>query len=102
MRRFEWTWVGFLFLDNDYGHDYARIFQSDLAQSGLGCLAYLEVLPWDHEESELRRIVTVMKTSTARVVILIVYGRYLVNLMKEVRDVFHDNLDINMKSEMMS
>ena len=85
MKQFEWTWVGLLFINNDYGHDAARIFQKDLAETGLGCLAYLEVLPWGHNPAELRRIVTVMKTSTARVVVLFVYGSFLVNLMKEVR-----------------
>ena len=84
MRRFRWTWVGLLFNDDAYGHDAARIFQSDLAQSGLGCLAYVEVVPWDGDPVELQRIVTVMKASTARVVFEIVYGIHMVKLMEEV------------------
>ena len=46
MRRFEWTWVGVLFSDDDGGRDAALSFQSDLVQSGLGCVAYSEALPW--------------------------------------------------------
>uniref|UniRef100_A0A667X6B6 G-protein coupled receptors family 3 profile domain-containing protein n=1 Tax=Myripristis murdjan TaxID=586833 RepID=A0A667X6B6_9TELE len=69
LKRFGWTWVGLLISDNDYGLNAARSLQSDLAQSGGGCLAYLEVLPWSYDPAEHRRIVNVMKKSTARVVI---------------------------------
>lgn len=50
LKRFGWTWAGLLISNDDYGLHAARSFQSDLAQSGGGCLAYLEVLPWgsDH------------------------------------------------------
>ena len=85
LRRFEWTWVGLLIDDDAYAHDSARIIQSELAQSGLECLAYFEVLPWDSDPNELQRIVTVMKTSTARVAIVFVYGIRMRNLMNEVR-----------------
>ena len=54
LRRFNWTWVGLLISDEDYGRHAARLFKSDLAQSGGGCLAYLEVLPWEKDENELQ------------------------------------------------
>uniref|UniRef100_A0A667X640 Receptor ligand binding region domain-containing protein n=1 Tax=Myripristis murdjan TaxID=586833 RepID=A0A667X640_9TELE len=66
LKRFGWTWVGLLISDNDYGLNAARSLQSDLAQSGGGCLAYAEVLPRSYDTAELRRIVNVMKKSTAR------------------------------------
>ena len=84
MRWFEWTWVGLLFSDDDYGHDAALTFQSGLVQSGLGCVSYAEALPWDNDLDKVQRIAAVMKTSTARVVILFAYGTYIVNLMEEV------------------
>ena len=40
--------------DYDYGLNAARSFQSGLPQSGEGCLAYLEVLPWEKDENELQ------------------------------------------------
>ncbi len=52
LKHFGWTWVGLLVSDDDYGLHVAQSFQSDLAQSGGGCLAYLEVLPWDSDPSE--------------------------------------------------
>ncbi|XP_049929033.1 extracellular calcium-sensing receptor-like [Epinephelus moara] len=84
LRRFGWTWAGLLISDDDYGLHAARSFQSDLAQSGGGCLAYLEVLPWGNDPAELRRIVEFMRKSTARVVIVFAHESHMINLMKEV------------------
>ncbi|XP_051252412.1 extracellular calcium-sensing receptor-like isoform X3 [Dicentrarchus labrax] len=84
LNRFGWTWAGLLISDDDYGLHAARSFQSDLAQSGGGCLAYLEVLPWGYDQAELRRIVDVMKKSTARVVIVFAHESHMINLMEEV------------------
>ncbi|XP_041796143.1 extracellular calcium-sensing receptor-like [Chelmon rostratus] len=84
LKHFGWTWVGLLVSDDDYGLHVARSFQSDLTQSGGGCLAYLEVLPWDSEPSELRRIVHLIKTSTARVVMVFAHEFHMIHLMEEV------------------
>ena len=84
LKHFGWTWAGLLVSDDDYGIHAARSFQSDLAHSGGGCLAYLEVLPWSNDQDELRRIVDVMKKSTARVVIVFAHDSYMINLMEEV------------------
>lgn len=84
LRHFGWTWTGLLVSDDDYGLHAARSFQSDLALSGGGCLAYLEVLPWGNDPAELRRIVDVMRTSTARVVIVFGHESTMMNLMEEV------------------
>ncbi|KAM7399197.1 hypothetical protein PAMP_018483 [Pampus punctatissimus] len=84
LKRFGWTWAGLLVSDDDYGLHVARSFQSDLAQSGGGCLAYSEILPWGDNPAELRRIVEVMKTSTARVVIVFAHQIHMIQLMEEV------------------
>ena len=84
MRRFGWTWAGLLYSDDAYGHDAVQIFQTELARSGLGCLSYVELMPWNNDADELQRIVSVMKTSTARVVFVFVYGIHMIKLMDEV------------------
>ena len=84
MRHFGWTWFGLVIIDNDYGHSAARSFQSEVERSGLVCLAYVEVLPLDSDQAELQRIVTVMKTSTARVVVAFVFQGQMSNLIEEV------------------
>nr|XP_046245301.1 extracellular calcium-sensing receptor-like [Scatophagus argus] len=84
LKHFGWTWVGLLISDDDYGLHAARSFQADLAQSHVACLAYLEVLPWDNDQDEIRRIVDVMKKSTARVVIVFAHQKHMINIMDEV------------------
>ncbi|XP_017297094.1 extracellular calcium-sensing receptor-like [Kryptolebias marmoratus] len=84
LKNFGWTWVGLLVSDDDYGLHVAQSFQSDLVQSGGGCLAYLEVLPWDSNPGELQRIVNLIKTSTARVVIVFAHEIHMIELMEEV------------------
>ena len=90
MRRFGWTWVGLLFNDGAYGRNAGRTFQAELTRSGLGCVAYSEALPWKNDLDKLYRIVTVMKESTARVVIAFAYGIYMINIMDEVRVIIRD------------
>ncbi|XP_071779923.1 extracellular calcium-sensing receptor-like [Centroberyx gerrardi] len=84
LKRFGWTWAGLLVSDDDYGLHAARSFQTDLAQSGGGCLAYSEVLPWGDDPTEQRRIVNVMRKSTARVVIVFAHESNMIHLMEEV------------------
>ena len=84
MRHFGWTWFGLVITDDNYGHSAARSFQSEVERSGLLCLAYVEVLPLDSDPAELQRIVSVMKTSTARVVVGFTLQTHMASLMKEV------------------
>ncbi|KAM4742035.1 extracellular calcium-sensing receptor-like [Anableps anableps] len=84
LKHFGWSWVGLLISADDYGLHAARSFHSDLSLSDEGCLAYLEVLPWGNEPGELRRIVDVMKKSTARVVIVFAHESHMISLMEEV------------------
>ncbi|XP_075956498.1 extracellular calcium-sensing receptor-like [Anarhichas minor] len=84
LKHFGWTWAGLLVSDDDYGLHVARTFQSDLAQSGGGCLAYSEILPWGEDPAELKRIVEIMKKSTARVVMVFAHRIHMIQLMEEV------------------
>ncbi|KAG7243189.1 hypothetical protein INR49_016566, partial [Caranx melampygus] len=84
LKHFGWTWAGLLISDDDYGLGAAQSFQSDLGPSGGGCLAYTEILSWGDNPAELRRIVNVMKKSTARVVIAFVHESHMIDLMEEL------------------
>ncbi|XP_041850816.1 extracellular calcium-sensing receptor-like isoform X2 [Melanotaenia boesemani] len=84
LKRFGWTWAGLLVSDDDYGLHVAQSFQTELVQSGGGCLAYSEILPWGENQAEFRRIVEVMKKSTARVVIVFAHQIHMIQLMEEV------------------
>ncbi|KAG7497078.1 extracellular calcium-sensing receptor-like [Solea senegalensis] len=84
LKHFGWTWAGLLISDDDYGVHAARSFHSDLGPAGGGCLAYTEILPSVYDPVELRRIVDVMRKSTAQVVIVFAHKGRMINLMKEV------------------
>ncbi|KAL3991760.1 hexosaminidase [Sarotherodon galilaeus] len=84
LKHFDWTWAGLLISDDDYGLHAARSLQFELSLSGEGCLDYIEVLPWDKDTNEHRRILNVMKKSTARVVIAFVHESHMINLIEEV------------------
>uniref|UniRef100_A0A3Q2YKV1 Olfactory receptor C family, q19 n=1 Tax=Hippocampus comes TaxID=109280 RepID=A0A3Q2YKV1_HIPCM len=84
LKHFGWTWAGLLVTGDDYGVGVARAFQRELAESGVSCLAYLEVLPWDNDPPELRRIVDLMRLSTARVVMVFAHETHMLHLMDEV------------------
>ncbi|KAE8295195.1 Extracellular calcium-sensing receptor [Larimichthys crocea] len=84
LKRFGWTWAGLLVSDDDYGLHVARSLKSDLTQSGGSCLAYTEILPWGDNPAELKRIVEVMKKSTARVVIVFAHQIHMIQLMDEL------------------
>ncbi|KAG7480152.1 extracellular calcium-sensing receptor-like [Solea senegalensis] len=84
LKHFGWTWAGLLINDSDYGFHAARSFHSDLGPAGGGCLAYTEILPRGDDPAEVRRIVDVMRKSTARVVIVFANHFLMINLMKEV------------------
>ena len=91
VRRFKWTWLGLLVSDDDYGLNVARSFQSDLALSGGGCLAYLEALPKSNDVDDLQRIVGIMKKSTSRVVIVFAHPSNMLDLMEEVINLVIDS-----------
>ncbi|KAM4566685.1 extracellular calcium-sensing receptor-like [Odontesthes bonariensis] len=84
LKRFGWTWVGLLVSGDDYGLHAAQSFHTELTQSGGGCLAYSEILPWGENPAELTRIVEVMKKSTARVVVVFAHQTNMIQLMEEV------------------
>ena len=84
LRQFGWTWIGLLVSDDDYGRHAARSFLQGLAHDRAGCPAYHEVLPGHSAPDEYRRIVSVVRASTARVVVVFSNQGYMLPLLDEV------------------
>ncbi|TSK38411.1 Vomeronasal type-2 receptor 1 [Bagarius yarrelli] len=59
-------------------------FHQDVQKQLGGCVAYSEILPKDNNRKEVERIVKVIKTSTAKVVVVFSTDAYLVPIMHEV------------------
>ncbi|MCJ8733078.1 hypothetical protein PDJAM_G00218870 [Pangasius djambal] len=84
LKRFGWTWVGLVYSNDDYGIYAAHSFHQDVQEQLGGCVAYSEMLPRDNNRRDVERIVRVIKTSTAKVVVVISTEAYLLPLMDEV------------------
>uniref|UniRef100_A0A8C6WJ10 G-protein coupled receptors family 3 profile domain-containing protein n=1 Tax=Neogobius melanostomus TaxID=47308 RepID=A0A8C6WJ10_9GOBI len=84
LKHFDWTWVGLLVSDDDYGLHVARSFQTDFAQTGEGCLAYTEILPWGNDADTYSEIVGTIKGSSSKVVIVFAHQMHMIQLMTEV------------------
>ncbi|XP_048025563.1 extracellular calcium-sensing receptor-like isoform X1 [Megalobrama amblycephala] len=81
LRHFGWTWVGLLYSDDDYGIHAAQSFHQEMQLFG-GCVAFSEILPYDNNRRDIQRIVGVIQTSTARVVVA--FSTDLSSLMNEL------------------
>ncbi|XP_068128198.1 extracellular calcium-sensing receptor-like [Hyperolius riggenbachi] len=67
--QFEWTWVGLLAVDNDYGHQGIQLVRQELIKAG-ACVAFSENIITSQPDHNAPHIVEVMKASTAKVVIV--------------------------------
>ncbi|KAG2462621.1 CASR protein, partial [Polypterus senegalus] len=80
---FGWTWVGAIATDDDYGHYGIQSFADQAKEKGV-CLSYYETIPNIYSEAKLRQIVTTIKKSTAKVIIVFASEGKFYELLKEV------------------
>ncbi|KAG7495475.1 extracellular calcium-sensing receptor-like [Solea senegalensis] len=66
---FNWTWVGLLRGDNDYGRFAAKGLLRELQETKV-CVAYQEIIPLLYNRQTGVRIMKVMRSSTAKVVVV--------------------------------
>uniref|UniRef100_A0A8C1VJM1 G-protein coupled receptors family 3 profile domain-containing protein n=1 Tax=Cyprinus carpio TaxID=7962 RepID=A0A8C1VJM1_CYPCA len=79
----DWTWVGVVAGDDEYGKSGSQLLLKELENTGV-CVDYVEVIPKSHSQSRIRRIVERIKSSTARVVVTFAIGPDLEVVFKEV------------------
>ncbi|KAJ0055870.1 hypothetical protein NL108_013985, partial [Boleophthalmus pectinirostris] len=87
MSHFSWNWVGVVYIDDSYGRAALQGFLQD-AQRANVCVAYQEVLPFqfdpEHNGPEVQRVVRQIRSSTAKVVLLILKGNQVEAIFKEM------------------
>ncbi|XP_059362235.1 extracellular calcium-sensing receptor-like [Carassius carassius] len=69
LKRFDWTWVGVVTEDHDYGRFALQGLKREIENTNI-CLAYHEMIPKDYTQERVLKILKVMKQSTAKVVVV--------------------------------
>ncbi|XP_062275840.1 extracellular calcium-sensing receptor-like [Scomber scombrus] len=85
--RFNWTWIGAVIANNDYGHVAIKVFQEETQGAGV-CLAFVETLQREKIVSGARRAALTIQASTARVILIFTW-------YTDVRELFLQLAKIN-------
>ncbi|TWW53972.1 Vomeronasal type-2 receptor 1, partial [Takifugu flavidus] len=85
--RFNWTWIGAVVANNDYGHVAVKVFQEQTQGKGV-CLAFVETLQRETIVADAVRAARTIQASTARVIL--VFSWYT-----DVGHLFHQLQKIN-------
>ncbi|XP_056092314.1 extracellular calcium-sensing receptor-like [Rhinichthys klamathensis goyatoka] len=83
LRLLDWTWVGVVAGDDEYGKSGVQLLLKEMEYLGI-CVDYLEFIPKSHSQSRIRRTVERIQSSTARVVVTFAIAPDIVVLFKEV------------------
>ncbi|XP_018605281.2 extracellular calcium-sensing receptor-like [Scleropages formosus] len=82
LKHFGWTWIGVITEDHDYGKSAVQGLRIAIKDTG-ACIAYHEMIPKVYNEEKVRRIIDVMKHSTAKVVVIFTVEGELYPFLKE-------------------
>ncbi|KAL7399979.1 hypothetical protein ABVT39_004640 [Epinephelus coioides] len=85
--RFNWTWIGAVVANNDYGHMAIKVFQEETQGAGV-CLAFVETLQRENIVSDARRAALTIQASTAKVILIFTW-------YTDVRELFLQLAKIN-------
>ncbi|XP_043926784.1 extracellular calcium-sensing receptor-like [Protopterus annectens] len=69
VHKFNWTWIGVIGGDDDYGQ-YGIKYLADEVKSWGGCVAFTEIIPKVISKENLQSIVTKVKMSSAKVIVM--------------------------------
>ncbi|XP_013867832.1 olfactory receptor CR1 isoform X2 [Austrofundulus limnaeus] len=67
--KFNWTWVGAVIANNDYGLNLLKIFQEGIQEAGV-CLAFVETLQRESIVSDTKRAALTIQASTVKVILV--------------------------------
>ncbi|XP_049432620.1 extracellular calcium-sensing receptor-like [Epinephelus fuscoguttatus] len=84
---FNWTWIGAVVANNNYGHMAVKVFQEETQGKGV-CLAFIETLQRENIVSDARRAALTIQASTAKVILIFTW-------YTDVRELFLQLAKIN-------
>ncbi|XP_015227933.1 PREDICTED: extracellular calcium-sensing receptor-like isoform X1 [Cyprinodon variegatus] len=67
--KFNWTWVGAVVANNDYGLMAVKVFQEAIQGAGI-CLSFVETLQRENIVSDARRAALAIQASTVKVILI--------------------------------
>ncbi|KAG1935874.1 G-protein coupled receptor family C group 6 member A-like [Pimephales promelas] len=87
MKRFHWDWVGVVYGDDDYGKNALQSFLADAEDADI-CQAFKEALPHylahDEIDKRIQEVAETIRSSEAKVVLLILKEELVSKLFKEM------------------
>ncbi|XP_069463358.1 extracellular calcium-sensing receptor-like [Ambystoma mexicanum] len=83
MMHFDWTWIGLLAADNDYGQNGLQILKAELHKAG-ACVAFSENIILSRADRNAKRIVQVIGNSTANAIAILSLDSHLIPLFDEM------------------
>ncbi|XP_030068818.1 extracellular calcium-sensing receptor-like [Microcaecilia unicolor] len=84
LMHFNWTWVGLIASNNDYGEQGSHKLKEEMAKNGI-CVSFAKTLLSQPSKEHLVYLANVIKTSTANIIILYAYASELAALLEEVK-----------------
>ncbi|XP_028818014.1 extracellular calcium-sensing receptor-like [Denticeps clupeoides] len=69
LKHFGWKWIGVVTEDHDYGRFALQGLKRELENTDI-CLAYHEMIPKDYSVEKVLKILDVMRTSSAKVIVV--------------------------------
>ncbi|XP_057694250.1 extracellular calcium-sensing receptor-like [Corythoichthys intestinalis] len=72
---FQWTWIGAVVVNNDYGLLALQVFQEEIKGKGV-CLEFIQSIRKDYSDADTRRAAITIQAATARVILIIAGFRY--------------------------
>ncbi|KAJ1080453.1 hypothetical protein NDU88_000652 [Pleurodeles waltl] len=79
---FGWTWIGIIAVEDDYGRLGSQNLKKKIEEAG-GCVAFLEFFPATFSEGRTRRIIEVIRTSSAKAILVFSFDSYVMPVLVE-------------------
>lgn len=83
IKHYNWSWVGIVSSNNDYGNQGSQKFQTEMAKSGL-CVAFAKTLPTPPTKESLDSAITAILKTKTNVVVLYAYATELIPFFQAV------------------